>query len=410
MSKIARSGTRVKGFEDAEMDFQLIRQLGATPYGGAAIGECLALVGAIGDGDPASWVEAFKTLARRLQDDARRRAARGHGVSARDQFFRACNAWRAAEYYTLAGAPEHRELGLNSRACFLDAMKNAGHAFEELMIPCGDIRLPAYFMKPAGPEARRKTLLIVSGFDGTTEEEYFMRAVPALQRGYNTLLFAGHGQMDTLRFYPDTHFIPDFERAVSPVLDECLSRPDVDPERVALCGISFGGYFAARAAAHEPRVRALIANSPIVDLCAYMSAFFPFDPCAVPDSEDFSAEDLADIPDAVFPPQEKRLVGNIILRFGKRRFRETFLYMREFVVGDAIRDIVCPCLAMVGEGEGAEPKRQYDLFLKSVSGPVEKACFTAADGADSHCQAGNVSFGAAVMLDWLDETFARVAH
>jgi pimeloyl-ACP methyl ester carboxylesterase len=261
-------------------------------------------------------------------------------------------------------------------------------------------------MTPDNSHAPRKTLLIVSGFDGTIEEEYFGRAAPALERGYNTLLFAGHGQMDTLRFYPDTHFIPDFETPVSSVLDECLAWPEVDADRTALCGISFGGYFASRAASREPRIKALVANSPILDLCAYLAAFFPFDPCRIPDEEDFSVADLAHIPDEQFPPQEKVMTENLIRRFGKQRFKEAFLYIREFTVGEAARDIVCPCLAMAGEGEGAEPKRQFDLFCESVSGPVQKAFMQAVDGADSHCQAGNTSLAAAVMLDWLDEVLA----
>ena len=38
-----RSATRVAGFEDPELDFQLLRQLGTAAYGGASVGECLAV-------------------------------------------------------------------------------------------------------------------------------------------------------------------------------------------------------------------------------------------------------------------------------------------------------------------------------------------------------------------------------
>jgi hypothetical protein len=36
-SKVERSATRVRGFDDPEMDFQLIRMLGMAPYGGAVV-------------------------------------------------------------------------------------------------------------------------------------------------------------------------------------------------------------------------------------------------------------------------------------------------------------------------------------------------------------------------------------
>ena len=63
MAEISRSKTRVKGFSNQEMDFQLLRQLGSSTYGGASVGECLALTNRINDGSPASWVEEFTKLA-----------------------------------------------------------------------------------------------------------------------------------------------------------------------------------------------------------------------------------------------------------------------------------------------------------------------------------------------------------
>jgi hypothetical protein len=60
---------------------------------------------------------------------------------------------------------------------------------------------------------------------------------------------------------------------------------------------------------------------------------------------------------------------------------------------------------MVGEGEGGEPEKQFEEFCKGVSGPVKAHRFTTFEGADSHCQVGNLSFAAAVFLDWLEDTF-----
>lgn len=60
---LERGRGRAQGFADAEMDFQLLRQMGSARYGGASIGECLALAGRIRDGVPQSWVEEFATAA-----------------------------------------------------------------------------------------------------------------------------------------------------------------------------------------------------------------------------------------------------------------------------------------------------------------------------------------------------------
>jgi pimeloyl-ACP methyl ester carboxylesterase len=179
----------------------------------------------------------------------------------------------------------------------------------------------------------------------------------------------------------------------------------VDRERLALLGISFGGYFAVRAAAHERRIKALVANSPILDLHKYMAAFVGSDPAEMPDGENFRLDEIPDIPEELMSKHNKLMSANLINRFGQSTFKDTFVYLREFRVGEAVRNIECPCFAMVGIGEGEEPQKQSEKFCKGVSGPVQSHTFDELEGADSHCQVGNVSFSAAVFLDWLDEIF-----
>lgn len=405
---LERGRTRVQGFADAEMDFQLIRQLGSARYGGASVGECLSLARQIDNGLPESWVTAFAAAAARQQVDAKHRAGRGHRVSARDQYLVACNSYRAAEYYTGVADPRHADYGLSSRECFLAAMQLEAHAFEVVSLPYGDTPLPAYYMRPSTPAAEAKTLMIVSGYDGTLEETYLAYGRPALERGYNLLLFAGPGQMDTLRLHPDLPFMPEYERVGTAALEYVLARPETDPERIALMGISFGGYFATRAAAHEPRIRALIANSPIVDLHAYMASFTGFDPAEMPDADDFGLHDIDELPPEVMTPQLREMSCNLMRRVGQASFKRTYLRLRDFRVdGAGLARITCPVLGLVGSGEGKEPMAQFERFLAGVSGPKASHVFTEAEGADGHCQSGNLAYSAAVSMDWLDEVFAR---
>ncbi|NLE67786.1 MAG: prolyl oligopeptidase family serine peptidase [Lentisphaerae bacterium] len=402
-----RSSTRVRGFDSPEMDFQLLRQLGSCAAGGASIGECLALAGRIKDGDPDGWVGEFAALAERQAADAEARASRGHDISARELYLAACNSFRAAEYYAEPGTPRQRGLGMKSRDCFAAAMAKMPHGFEDLRIPFEGRFIPAYFMTPAGTQSGPgKTLMVISGFDGTAEESYLEIGRAALERGYNLFLFDGPGQVGLLRFHPDMIFRPDYEVPVAAALDSLLSRPNVDPARLGFLGISFGGYFSARAAAHDRRIKALVANSPIVDLHAYMRGFMPFDPAELPDEQNVGVEDIPMIPDQAMQPQQKRQVAMLCRRFGQPTFRDTFRKLREFRLGSSLRDIACPCLAMVGEGEGAEPMRQAKAFAAGAAGPVALRVFTAMEGADSHCQVGNQTLSAAVVCDWLDELFS----
>lgn len=411
--KMERGSTRVTGFANAEMDYQLMRQLGTSRYGGASVGECLALAQRIQNGIPASWVTEFAAAAQRQEADAQARAQRGHAVSAREQYLVACNSYRAAEYYCGVLDPEHARLGRKSRECFLAALRGQGGDVEEVFLPFGGTPLPAYYVRAPHSHnlygrlwRRGKTLLLISGYDGTLEETWLSYGRAALERGYHLLLFTGPGQMDTLRFDPGVSFIPEYEHVGRLALDHVLARRETDPRRVALMGISFGGYFATRIAAHEPRVRALIANSPIIDLHAYMASFVGFDPALLPDAEDVRLEDIDHIPDSAIPAQTREMMRNLIVRLGQASLRGAYQRLRDFRVDDArLRRIRCPSLALVGTGEGAEPLAQCERFVRAVGGPARRHVFTAEEGAEGHCQTGNLAYSAAVSMDWLDELF-----
>ena len=399
-----RSATRVAGFEDPELDFQLLRQLGSAPYGGASVGETLAVAARIRDAGPQSWTDEFAALAQRQRTDAEERASAGRDVSARERYLHASNSFRAAEYFSPMGTDRHTELGLASRETFLAAMGAGG--VEELWLSWQGQRLPGYWFVPPGAAEAGPTLVATSGFDGTLEETYFQIGLSALQRGWRVLQICGPGQMDTARTEPDTHFVPDTESWVSAWLDRALDRPETDPERLALLGISFGGYFATRAAAHDARVRALVANSPVIDLRAYLVSFVAGmggDPQEVfTPEEDFSLADIDEMPDDEMPPQIKEMTRSLIRRFGQTTFLSTFDYLKQFTIDPAL--VSCPALALVGSGEGGEPLRQYEVFADQASGPVTRRLFTDDEGADTHCQLGNLALSNAVTLDWLDAT------
>lgn len=399
--QLTRSTTRVAGFEDGELDFQLLRQLGVANYGGASVGETLAAAAAIRAQGPRSWTDVFAALGERQRADAEQRARAGHRVSAAGLFLAACNSYRAAEYFAAIGSARHRQLGESSQRSFTRSLLLSGVAYEHVAIELEGLRLPGYWFGVGSKGASSRILVATSGFDGTLEETYLQVGSAAAQRGWQLLLVAGPGQADTARTNPDASFVPDTERWISPWLEVARNRPGVDPGAVALLGISFGGYFVLRAAAADSRVAAVVANSPIVDLRAYLASFVGMDPeQAMSKKEDFGLKDIDEIPE--LPPQMKEMVRSLIRRFGQGTFLDTFSYLRQFQVDPAT--VGCPALAMVGEGEGPEPIAQFERFADRASGPVTRRMFTAQEGADGHCQLGNLPLANAVMFDWLDET------
>jgi pimeloyl-ACP methyl ester carboxylesterase len=402
---LARSSMKIKGFSDPEMDFQLMRSIGTDWYGGGILGEILLAASEITDGDPSNWPKSFAQLGMQVEKDGRERLAKGHVVSARDALMRASNYYRAAEYYADPRLPERQEFGLKAHTCFIDGINLFDWRVDVLQIPYQDSFLPGYFLSPDKDtnQIARKTILIMSGYDGTSEEIFFGAGRAALERGYNILLFDGPGQVGALRFHPHMSFIPDYSQPITAVVDFALKRKDVDPNQLALYGISLGGYFAASGAITEKRIKALILNSPIVDIHEYLIAGGLSQLENIP--EDLRLEDFDYIPDEEMSPKYKISLWNMCTRFGQSSIFSLLEHLKEFNITGLVNKITIPTLAMVGEGEGIIPLKQAQYCVDHVTGPAALHVFDIQSGADSHCQMNNSPLSNAVLYDWLDEIF-----
>ena len=114
----------------------------------------------------------------------------------------------------------------------------------------GVLRKPWHTPKPP-------VVILVPGLD-SVKEELHTYGDDFLRRGMAVLAIDGPGQGEMEFEYPMRH---DFEVPVRYAIDYLENRPDVDASRVGLMGVSLGGYYAPRAAAFEPRVKAVIANA-----------------------------------------------------------------------------------------------------------------------------------------------------
>ncbi len=395
-SPIVRNATPIEGFRDAEFDYQLVRALRVAAYGGSTVGECLAAAAEIADGSPESWARAFGSLAAQVESEGRACLAAGHAVSGRDHLLRASTYYRTAEYY--AGAAVGAQLGDRSRACFVDAAAHGTPWVDVVDIPFDTGAIPGYLVSAGAPGA--PTLVAVGGFDSSAEELYFHYAVPGSERGWNVLVVDGPGQPGCLRRFPELTFRPDYEVPVGAVVAYLGTRDGIDPDRVALVGQSFGGYFAARAAAAH-RFAALVVDPPVVDLRRYMEAWVG--PEVFHMVNDVRPEDVTGVPEDLMPHQMQWGIEAICRRFGVPSFHAWRDALGAYVLGDAPTRIGCPVLALVGEREGPEPLAQFEAFVAALPGGATTHRFTVAEGVSAHCQADNVRRSAQVVFDWLDD-------
>ena len=389
-------------FDNPEFDGQLLRALGYVYDGGADIGECLVTAQQIQEGNADSWYGAWSQTADRVSAAAAASLIAGHPVSAREAYLRASNYYRTASI-VLFGAPLDPRLVQNfdrQAEAFRHAARFFSPAVEPVRIPYEGTTLPGYFYRVDDSGRPRPTVIATSGYDGTVEELYFAVAAAALRHGYNCLTFDGPGQGAAL-LKQQLYMRPDWERVVTPVVDYALSRPEVDSQRLALLGASFGGYLAPRAATAEHRLAACIADA----------ALYAPGQQAVSSLPKELQEQLATGDPAVLQPVFKQWLHDPTLAFVLKRgmlvhgVSSPWDYVRVFahytLEGRADR-IRCPTL--VTEAENDRRRGGGKQLYETLTCPKAYILFTEAEGAGEHCEAGARSRFHQRAFDWLDET------
>jgi alpha-beta hydrolase superfamily lysophospholipase len=386
--------------------------LGYMPFGGADPGEIEAVGRAVGSGDDAAFLHAWNAAADRLAAEADAVLAKGHRGSARELRLRA-SAFRAVSFHPLYGAPTDPRLLATYRAQIADL--EAGFALfdppvQPQRIPFGDTTLPAYLIPAFGHAGSVRPLLILNnGYDATITDMYFASAVAALRRGYHCLLFDGPGQGGML-YEHGIPLRPDWEVVIRAVVDFALGQPIVDPRRIALSGWSLGGHLAPRGASGEPRLAALVADPGLWGIAdAFREQIMRM--AGLPAA---AVADLGKLDERVLDGMaatfhaDRRLRWKIVQRgfwtHGVGTLRDYFASAELFTLHGRAEMIRCPTL--ITQAEGDPLALGAGALLDALTCPKTLLRFTAAEGADGHCEMRNRSLLNRRVLDWLDETLA----
>src|SRR5918997_6894107 len=91
-----RSRTKVR-FANEDMDYLFQVVLGYHTHGGARFGELFHAAARVEDGDPESWISAFRAMGERIEGQAEKLEERGK-ASAAPAFLRAFTGYRAAAF------------------------------------------------------------------------------------------------------------------------------------------------------------------------------------------------------------------------------------------------------------------------------------------------------------------------
>jgi pimeloyl-ACP methyl ester carboxylesterase len=402
-------------FKDPTFSLQLLRAISETYYKGADIGECLSTAYRIKEGDFESWHNEWLNTAQRVHKYADDSNAAGHKVSAREGYLRASNYYRVAEFLLMD--PEDPRIQMtwgNSKECFRKAAEllSPQVKVEPIEIPYEQSTLPRYFYSSnntmSSSKQKQPTLIAHGGFDSTLEELYTAAAAPALERGYNCLTFEGPGQGGVIR-KQKIPFRYDWEKVVTAVIDfviqNCAEQCDLN--RLALMGISMGGYLAARAAAFEHRIAACILNDGVYDGYDAIASSFPKSLLIAIQNGDSKAVNIVLDILMEYNSNIRFNIQHGMWTAGVSTPYELIQGTKNYTIKNIVQNIRCPTLVLEAEKDDSfpgQPTKVYDALIS----PKSYIKFTEEEGAEEHCQGGAPALSNQRIFDWLDKTLNNV--
>ena len=342
--------------------YQFRRGLGETQEGGGAVSEVFQAASRIDPTSEESWHLEWKRIADRNFARAQAEEQAGHIRTAINCFMRAADYYRQAEFFLQPDDPR--------RLATFTLMEQSSHGFLRT--------LPAYFVRAPFPVEKQPVLICMGGLDSIKDEMWFMQAHGCLQRGISVLMIDGPGQGGALR-RQGLKNRPDTEVPIGYCIDYLETRADVDTARIAVCGSSLGGYYAARAGCYEHRLAACISHGAV-----------------------FAITDMWGN-----APEDHGLATHIKWVFGKPSMRESMEKAREFTLEGHLENMRCPYLVMHGGHDVltvSQARKVYDYGISKGVRCTLRLLEAEETGAE-HCQHDNPTIGQEILADWLADQF-----
>lgn len=396
------------GFYESEWDFSVRSILGKASRGGADAGEVLSTMAAVGPGDRVGWFDAWVALGTRVADIAEASAAAGHRVSAARAYLRAANYLAVAVNAIdgLDGETDKLVPTFRAHRAAWEGFVAATHwSVERVDIPYEGDSMPGWFFRPDDSGAKRPTLVMNNGSDGSISGCWCEGAEGGLERGYNVLLFDGPGQQSML-FERDIPFRHDWEKVLTPVVDFLVARDDVDNARLSLYGVSQAGYWVPRALAFEHRFAAAIADGGVVDVSRSWFSNLPHPLLSLyrkGDKKKFDAD--MEFGMALSGANAARERWAFRARpYGATGYSAVLDVVAKFSVQDVAGQIETPLYITDPDGEQFFEGQSAELAALVPGATLAR--YSQEEGASYHCQPLARELTEQRMFDWMDERIA----
>ena len=391
-------------FKNSAFEFVFLTSLGRAYYQGGNVGKILYVIRQIEDGN---FESAYQNLvaagdeARAMAEDS---ASGGHVESARQAYLWAQNFYDSATYFADGtGDPARiRQAWQMMDDCWLKSLPLFDPPIEQVSIPYEGVALRGFYFRGKSSKQKRPLLILNNGSDGSALDMWMWGAAGATARGYDCLTFDGPGQGYAL-WKQGLHFRPDWEHVITPVVDFALSRKGVDPKRIALQGISQGGYWVPRAVAFEKRIAAAIADPGVVDVSASWTAALP--PPMIELLKAGRKEEFDGYMTKLLDPATKNSMAFRMRPYGVTSYYEAFKVTMDYNLTDVAGKIECPMLITEPVNEAFWPGQSLRLH-DLLTCPKTLVPFSMSDGADLHCEPTGLGVRDLRVFNWLDKTLS----
>jgi pimeloyl-ACP methyl ester carboxylesterase len=372
-------------FDDPNMDLFFLAALGWGRSGGLDVGEVFEIASHITDGNADSWIHAFEQQAKLLDRQADVWVARGWTRAAGDMRLKAFAAYRSAWQFAAPDATFNRLYELH-RTAFAAAMRELALPATFFEMPYAGKRLPGVFLQNAGTNA--PVVLVIGGADTCFEDLFLSVGRSFFERGYSVAMVDLPGQGATAN--DGLHWAVDAERPIGAVIDLLINRFAAQPGRIALLGMSLGGYFVARAAGYESRLATVIASTPF------------------PNPNHLFALSVRSAAAVAHQPVSTATQRSRLHSLWKAGATDApgFIAKTAGMAADPKR-VTVPFLSILGGGDSpvfAEQAMHWHAEIPSTRKSF--VLLDAASGADGHCQVNNRLRLVQEASGWMDDIFS----
>ena len=233
-------------------------EVGQYPLIGLDPADVKEAFGSIHTADQDEWAAGFMGVADRYFNEAKS-LEKSDPTKANADYIRAWRIYSFGRWPIPSSAGKQRSYD-KAIESFLDHAKFFDPPLEVVRIPFEGKQIIGYLRLPKNAKGPVPLVIAVNGLDSRKEDltESFGAILPF---GIGFLAVDGPGTGQSPIKVSETS-----ERQLSKVLDYAQSRPEIDKNRIALHGVSWGAYWATKMAIVErARLRGASAQSPPVD-------------------------------------------------------------------------------------------------------------------------------------------------